>query len=1471
MKKIFRKKLNEATRKTISCLFVLFYTLIQILSPITTVYADTRDGETPKKGEIRNNTITVEDDNIRVTKTVTQAKDENGNDIEGKYTVGFDFVGKETEISTTTPLYAVIVFDTSGSMICSDGSYSQIYDSFWDYYSGYSYDYKAADEEKIICKYKNGNHAGDHLIKEKWESAVSGAQNFAKEIMAIEDSQVSVVTFASEANTATNWYTSNSSNLVDGTIPAAVFTHPYGATNLADGINKAVTKLNSVTDTNANKIIIVISDGEPTEPDDNGQNPTQVAYSSATSAKNSGIKIFTIGYETTSTADTVLANVSGSNVANDTTTYNYTASQGNLNGIFTSIATSISNIVNASTITLTDNLGASFHFSDGTGNTYTHELETITTEGTHIEFDIEIDPDSPTGWNPTNNGYSLTYNNGTEDVSLTATQNPEVYWIQQEYNYVINYYLDDTNGEPVHTDTGKDVKDAIINVDEEKYLSEYEGYEYTGSDNVTITINKDESKNVVNIVYTKINYDYIIKYYLDNTDGEPAHTDNGTGNLNQHISVNEEKYLSEHTGYEYTGTDKDFDIVDGENVVTIVYTKKDYNYTIKYYLDNTDGEPVHTDNGTGNYNDHITVDEGKYLSEHTGYEYTGTDKDFNIVDGENVVTIVYTKKIYNYTINYYKDEISESNFIDKVTGTGNYNDPVTVDEEKFLTGLTGYEYAGENRDFNISVDEDNNIINIIYTKALYNYQINYYFDSISETNKVATVSGYANYNAPIEVDELLHVNDRPGYEYTGLDRDFVMSINPENNIIDIVYTKKDYNYTINYYHDEISESNFIDKVTGTGNYNDPVTVDEEKFLSSLTGYEYTGTDKDFNIVDGENVINIVYTKKDYNYTINYYHDAISEDNFINKVTGTGNYNDPVTVDEEKFLTGLTGYEYVGENQDFNISVIEANNVINIVYTKANFMLTVNYFFNGTPNNSLKKEVSIQYGTRVYASTYELTTNEIEEHNLNGYKLHPTTPYNPTYVVIDVENNVINIYYVSPASQDNDTITKEATNNTITSTDDTVTYKINYSTTLKNVIGEVTVTIVDKLPLSIDLEKSSIGDGKYNDKDHTITWTRTYTFDEFNTAYDLTIDEIEYIVKYNDIDAEYSYTGDVYTNKANASVSVNYNNEEEDLGDTETTEDVKVEIYGNLTVEYVTYDDNNKPINLTDTISDEKLVGTPYETEEKEFYGYTLKDIIGNKTGKYAEEDTTVTYVYEKNAGNIDDELTKTGPKEINGLETPIDYTITYNAKITDYIGNAKVTITDKLPYAINTDLSNINGGTYNTEDNTITWIETFDIDENNTEINITKKISIVYLDLNVESITNSATSLIELDKNKENNTDDVITRINKGKVVVHYVEKDTNISLSEDTVLEDFVGKEYNTEEKNIEEYFVSEVIGETSGKYTKDTIVVTYVYEKIGKGTDILPPQTGVDVNTNNPYIFYILSSLILFIYGIFKKKVNE
>ena len=229
MKKKFIKKINEATRKVTSCMFVLIYTLVQILSPLTVYALDNND--TPSKGEVRNGTITVSDDNVEVIKTVTNALDENGNVIEGRYKVSFDITGKETEIATTSPLYAVIVFDTSGSMICdySIGAYSFLA-------TGNTYHYEAADGQKIVCKNSHNNYVPEGVIANKWESAINGAQNFAKEIMEIDDSQVSVVTFSGSANTATNWYKKGSSNLVNGTIPDSVFSHPYGATNLSKAI-----------------------------------------------------------------------------------------------------------------------------------------------------------------------------------------------------------------------------------------------------------------------------------------------------------------------------------------------------------------------------------------------------------------------------------------------------------------------------------------------------------------------------------------------------------------------------------------------------------------------------------------------------------------------------------------------------------------------------------------------------------------------------------------------------------------------------------------------------------------------------------------------------------------------------------------------------------------------------------------------------------------------------------------------------------------------------------------------------------------------------------------------------------------------------------------------------------------------------------------------------------------------------------
>ena len=63
---------------------------------------------------------------------------------------------------------------------------------------------------------------------------------------------------------------------------------------------------------------------------------------------------------------------------------------------------------------------------------------------------------------------------------------------------------------------------------------------------------------------------------------------------------------------------------------------------------------------------------------------------------------------------------------------------------------------------------------------------------------------------------------------------------------------------------------------------------------------------------------------------------------------------------------------------------------------------------------------------------------------------------------------------------------------------------------------------------------------------------------------------------------------------------------------------------NVIIRYV--DEDNKELLESKTITGQ--VGTDYETTSETIEGYELIKTIGNETGKYAEEDITVTYVYQ---------------------------------------------------------------------------------------------------------------------------------------------------------------------------------------------------------------------------------------------------
>lgn len=194
-------------------------------------------------------------------------------------------------------------------------------------------------------------------------------------------------------------------------------------------------------------------------------------------------------------------------------------------------------------------------------------------------------------------------------------------------------------------------------------------------------------------------------------------------------------------------------------------------------------------------------------------------------------------------------------------------------------------------------------------------------------------------------------------------------------------------------------------------------------------------------------------------------------------------------------------------------------------------------------------------------------------------------------------------------------------------------------------------------------------------------------------------------------------------------------------------------------------------------------------------------------------------------------IAKEGTDLITSKDQQVDYKITYTAKITDYIGNAEVVITDTLPYEIDETKSDIAGGTYDAQSKTITWKQSFD-NINTTKngdynINITKEIKIVYKDIEEGNIVNKAEGTITL----QDKTNTVETQFDSqvdlpSIVIVRYVDEFGN-EIGTMEIIEGPEGTTYVTHFKDIDNYEFLRVDGNTEGLLTSETQEVTYVYKK--------------------------------------------
>ena len=262
--------------------------------------------------------------------------------------------------------------------------------------------------------------------------------------------------------------------------------------------------------------------------------------------------------------------------------------------------------------------------------------------------------------------------------------------------------------------------------------------------------------------------------------------------------------------------------------------------------------------------------------------------------------------------------------------------------------------------------------------------------------------------------------------------------------------------------------------------------------------------------------------------------------------------------------------------------------------------------------------------------------QTEEKNISGYKLVEIKG-KETGSYMDEQQEVTYIYYKSTGEIKENTLIKDGITK-ITSTSQLVPYNITQNIKIENYIGTAVLTIIDVLPESIDVTKSDLKGGIYNEDDKTITWIiqlDVNTYEDLNTGIINFTKEIKLVFK------NLNPAMNELTNKVTSTLKIEDNVYEKD--DEYTSE---VDVKGKVIVKYIDLDGKQ----LLDDKTLTGKIGKSYETKEEIIDGYILVKVDGDISGKYKEEDGFVTYIYTKvSTGNIEVIPPKTGVDNKNSI------------------------------------------------------------------------------------------------------------------------------------------------------------------------------------------------------------------------------
>ena len=1042
-------------------------------------------------------------------------------------------------------------------------------------------------------------------------------------------------------------------------------------------------------------------------------------------------------------------------------------------------------------------------------------------------------------WNSAADGSGVNYYAGTQWAADQRAVLPNVLYAQWEINCytvtVLHQYEDGSEYDTTET----------IN---KCYGEDYETHASTKDSDYYATVTQGQASGVmgdndVTVIYTyKLREATITVHHVDADGNQLAEDEEVPGTLGDTYGVAPASSLLER--YDYT-TDKPLTgTISGDLEITITYTLKKFTLTVLHQLaDGTeydtaatqsleygthyDTTPSTKDNNyevirtDGNASGDITADTTVtyiYAKKHAtitathkdvsgnslandetqdiewgesyntapvddlleAYTYTTNgDATSGTVDGDKTVNYVYTLKQYTVTI---KHVITDG---ETTTETQTINHGETCIAEPKSELLTAYNVERSGNCVN-PITADCEII-FTYTRKQFTLTVQHQFEDGREYDTTTTESlPYGSrYNAiPSTKDnnyEVIRTNGTASGEITA-----------DTNVT-FIYAKK--HATITTTHKDVSGNSLANDETQDIEWGENYSTAPAESL--LSAYTYTTTgDNPSGTVDGNKTVNYVYTLKQYVVTIKH---VITDGETTTETVGV-NHGETCVANPKAELLVMYDVEQSGDCS----TPVTGNREVVFTYTRKQFTLTVLHQLADGSEYDTSSTQSLAYGAH-YDTTPSTKDNNYEVIRTDGNASGDIT----------ADTTVTYIYAKKHATITTNHLYADGTS--IRTFTQDIEWGENYSTTpIDDLLAAYTYTTTGDAT-------SGVVNG-----DKTINYI--YSIKQYTVTVEHINEAGEHLA--NNETATVDHGANFTANPNSELESMYTHTPESSITETITGEKTFTFVYVKRVATIIVHHVDEAGGTLAPDVTFTKLYGDNYTTEVSDQIpgNYEFASRTSNHADIAMSTPIEVTYSYQKKDASLSSSIEIVDGADTLGNDTQTSaYELVFNANISDFIGGATIEIVDTLPYAIDPENSELDGGIYDPATNTITWNESVEITEVPQTVSKTKSVSLSFVNVPHadRSAMNTVSATITLDTNKTRtvNTDEQLTVAFYGEATVHYYLENTTDSVSADANLRGLVGESFTVDPVEIEGYELVENDNSQIYVFADEAQEITYYY----------------------------------------------